>query len=205
MIFFECFRVNYADRKGNIGKHLWLCLFLLSAYLGLVLMIFYFLVEFWIRGLDPCGEDKIPDKGIFDVLAASIDLVVIADCKGIGVQPIGDRWVNFVHDKYYDWYKKDRYPHNHFKEGNYSLIYLLSLFYFNWSDSCSYGGVYIFSEFKLMKRIILMFGLTILFQLYYTIIAPTELIFNTVEHHIQIRELRPDPFTAGLTSTGCRP
>ena len=52
-----------------------------------------------------------------------------------------------------------------------------------------------------VKESFLMFGLVILFQLYYIIIALTELIFlNTVEHHVQIRELRLDPFTAGLTS-----
>ena len=52
-----------------------------------------------------------------------------------------------------------------------------------------------------VKESYLMFGSLILSQVYYTIMAFSELIYlNTVEQHIQDRELRFDPFTAGLTS-----
>ena len=52
-----------------------------------------------------------------------------------------------------------------------------------------------------LKESYLMFASAILFQVYYTIMAFSELIYlNTVEQHVQDRELRFGPFTAGLTS-----
>ena len=46
-----------------------------------------------------------------------------------------------------------------------------------------------------------MFAIIILLQLYYTIMAFTELIYlNSYEHHVVNQDLRLNPFTVGLTS-----
>lgn len=52
-----------------------------------------------------------------------------------------------------------------------------------------------------IKESFIMFAAIILWQLYYTIMAFTELIYlNSIEHHLANSDLRLNPFTVGLTS-----